>query len=72
MDMKTFEEKRVPKEDVQGARFMEEGAEVKLQIYDGKIIGEIYLFFMNSSNFSSFFMIVASACMFFYEFPSIG
>ena len=40
MDMTTFEEKRVPKEDVAGAKYMEEGTEVKLQVYDGKIIGK--------------------------------
>ena len=42
MDMTTFEEKRVQKEDVLAAKFMQEGAEVKLQIYDGKVIGEYW------------------------------
>ena len=40
MDMTTFEEKRVPKEDVSAAKFLEEGVEVKLQVYNGKVIGK--------------------------------
>lgn len=41
MDLKTYDELRIPKEDVSSAKFMEEGAEVKVQSYEGKIIGVV-------------------------------
>ena len=54
MDMETYEERRVPKEDVSGAKFMEEGLEVKLQYFDGKVIGK-YLISCAAFIFSLFF-----------------